>query len=68
MEERVERQAAALRRFLAPRGDQLRRFIVDCAVELGTKTPTYAMLIGARAGQSQTGLCPISEFQGSRVY
>ena len=48
MEERVERQASALRRFLGARGDQLRRFIVDCAVELSTKTPIYAMLIGAQ--------------------
>ena len=48
MEERVERQASALRRSLGARGDQLRRFIVDCAVELSTKTPIYAMLIGAQ--------------------
>ncbi len=47
MEVAVERQAANLRRFLGHKAQTLRRFIIDCAVELSTKTPTYAMLIGA---------------------
>ncbi len=49
VEERVEDVAVGLRRQLRHGRGQLCQYIVDCAVELGTKTPTYAMLVGASA-------------------
>ena len=49
VEERVEDMAVGLRRQLRHNRSQLCQYVVDCAVELGTKTPTYAMLVGAGA-------------------
>ena len=45
----MEDMAANLRRQLRHNREQLCQYVIDCAVELGTKTPTYAMLVGAAA-------------------
>ena len=47
IEERVEDLAVGLRRQLRHNRGHLCQHIIDCAVELGTKTPTYAMLVGS---------------------
>ena len=54
VEERVEDMAVGLRRQLRNNREQLCQYVIDCAVELGTKTPTYAMLVGAHRVAGQT--------------
>jgi len=67
VEERVEDMAVGLRRQLRHGRGQLCQYIVDCAVELGTKTPTYAMLVGASA-QALPPSPPLGPLQGAHPY
>lgn len=45
-EQQVQEMATGMRRLMHAKPAAVTQFLLDCAVELGHKAPTYAMLLG----------------------
>jgi hypothetical protein len=48
-EQQVQEMATGMRRLMHAKPAAVTQFLLDCAVELGHKAPTYAMLLGEGA-------------------